>query len=391
MPDHLFKRGEIWFCWVYQDGRRVKRSTRCTDRRAAILKLKEFEREAQGGAGGHPSASSRGLRDALADLVQDTTAGRSEATLDMYQKHALHLLRLLGEDTPIGRLTLADVDGYATARLAEALEVDKDGAPVRTVARETVRKELGTLRQALERAKAHGHLRTDPRTLFPRFRVQYQPRDRHLSEDELARLLAALDAGESLGRADPEQVASRRLWVMLAAYAGCRASEVEGLTWDRVDLAGGWLMVAGTKTRGSRRRVPLASHLAAALREAHEAQGEPAAGPVVQPWGNSRRDLAAACRRAGIGQASANDLRRTFASWLKQKGVDSMTVARLMGHTTSRMVELVYGHLTADTLKGAVALLSGSGGRGTPVGQRKAAPAGKRGAPGKRRAAGCRR
>ena len=39
-----------------------------------------------------------------------------------------------------------------------------------------------------------------------------------------------------------------------------------------------------------------------------------------------------------------NDLRRTFASWLKQSGQDSLVVARLMGHTSTRMVELVYGY-----------------------------------------------
>ena len=50
---------------------------------------------------------------------------------------------------------------------------------------------------------------------------------------------------------------------------------------------------------------------------------------------------------------TANDLRRTFASWLKQQGVDSMVVARLMGHTTSAMVERVYGHLNDKTLREA--------------------------------------
>lgn len=39
---------------------------------------------------------------------------------------------------------------------------------------------------------------------------------------------------------------------------------------------------------------------------------------------------------------SPNDPRRTFASWLKQAGVDSMIVARLLGHMTSRMVELAF-------------------------------------------------
>ena len=39
---------------------------------------------------------------------------------------------------------------------------------------------------------------------------------------------------------------------------------------------------------------------------------------------------------------------------LKQRGVDSMVVARLMGHTSSAMVERVYGHLNDTALPGAV-------------------------------------
>ena len=64
-----------------------------------------------------------------------------------------------------------------------------------------------------------------------------------------------------------------------------------------------------------------------------------------------------ACRRAGIEPVSPNDLRRAYASWLKQRGVDSAAVAKLLGHASTRMVDLVYGHLSDDTLASAVAVL----------------------------------
>ncbi len=106
------------------------------------------------------------------------------------------------------------------------------------------------------------------------------------------------------------------------------------------------------KTAKSHRKIALAEPLAEILSE--EARRD---GPVVEPWPNVRRDLAAACKRAGISRVSPNDLRRTFASWLKQAGVDSMTVAKLLGHTSSRMVELVYGRLNDLTFQNAVARL----------------------------------
>ena len=62
-----------------------------------------------------------------------------------------------------------------------------------------------------------------------------------------------------------------------------------------------------------------------------------------------RRDLLAkACARDKIPVVTPNDLRRTFASLLKQAGNDSMVVAKLLGDWTTRMVELVYGHLSTN-------------------------------------------
>ena len=71
MSERLFKRGDVWFCWLYQGGRRIRRTTGCTDRRAAAYRLKELEREAQGG--GQPGqAAACGLKAALDALTTDT-------------------------------------------------------------------------------------------------------------------------------------------------------------------------------------------------------------------------------------------------------------------------------------------------------------------------------
>ena len=180
-------------------------------------------------------------------------------------------------------------------------------------------------------------LRADARTLISQFRTRYVPRDRFLTEAEFSALLEALPA-------------TRRLWLLLAVFAGPRKSELEALRWEEhVNLDTGWVMRPGTKTKKSRQTVPIADSLRGTL----ATEWQPT-GPVVSRWLNARRDLAAACRRAGIRPVSANDLRRTFASWMKQRGVDSIVVARLMGHTSSAMVERVYGHLNDTALSGPV-------------------------------------
>ena len=53
---------------------------------------------------------------------------------------------------------------------------------------------------------------------------------------------------------------------------------------------------------------------------------------------------------------TSNDLRRTHASWLKNKGIDSAAVAALLGNTTV-MVDRVYGRISLETLRAAVSHL----------------------------------
>lgn len=71
----------------------------------------------------------------------------------------------------------------------------------------------------------------------------------------------------------------------------------------------------------------------------------------------TNRDASRAGTDAQRRNVRPNDLRRTFASWLKQAGVDSTVVAKLLGHTTSRMVEIVHGHLNDPTTRAAVTKL----------------------------------
>jgi integrase len=245
----------------------------------------------------------------------------------MYESKAGHLLRILG-GVDVNVIHLDHVGDYIGKRLEEG------------AARGTVYKELVTLRQALRLAHDRGIMVRDPRGIFPRFTARYHPRQRWLTTDELAKLVAVL----------PD---NRRAWVLLAVFSGARSSEVEALTWeDHVNLSEGWMFIPGTKTQKSRRHVPLSTQLRELLDVLPNRKGR-----LVQAWGNVRRDLEVACRHANIARVSPNDFRRSFASWLKQASVDSLAVAKLLGHSSTRMVELVYGHLDLSTFRRAVAEL----------------------------------
>jgi len=67
--------------------------------------------------------------------------------------------------------------------------------------------------------------------------------------------------------------------------------------------------------------------------------------------------MAAACEAAGLPHIGFHQLRHTYASWLVNRGVAFKIVAEQLGHTSTRMVELHYGHLApsyiADTVRAA--------------------------------------
>ena len=148
---------------------------------------------------------------------------------------------------------------------------------------------------------------------------------------------------------------NRRLWVAIAVGLGARRSEVESLDWADIDLDAGVLANHGTKTRGSDRATPIPGELLAELRKIPE---ERRVGRVVGAWPSVGRDLPRACAVAGVEKVTPNDLRRTYASWLVNLVAPLKVVANLLGHSSTRMVDLVYGRVADETQRDWVAKLA---------------------------------
>ncbi len=321
MAGRLYRKkpGGPWYGWYYTpEGKPKYFCTKQIDKEAARHELRKRERSES--SPNRVPTDERRTEEALRYLVdQANTKDWSPSTRDMFRKKAGHLLRLLG-DTALCDLSSDDVQAYINTRLGER------------AARETVRKELSVLRAALREAKI------PPAGIVLSFSAKYIPRDRYLTREQFKRLLEKLTPG-------------RALWVTVAVYAGARLSELERMNWEDINLTAGWIKVRGTKTAGARRPVPIPEALNSVLRRIPK---KLRVGLVIGAWPNVRRDLAAACKRAGVPRVSPNDLRRTYASWLKQSGVDSAVVAKLLGHSSTRMVDLVYGRLADETLSAAV-------------------------------------
>lgn len=207
--------------------------------------------------------------------------------------------------------------------------------------RATNAKELGALGLALRLARRAGLWRGDPAELLPVLPDgDYKPRSRWLSVEEVQRLLAEL-------------VPDRAARVAFIVATSARWGESDRATRDDVDLGRSLVRVRGTKTAAAARVVPVVLAEQRALLELALRQGEGTAA-LFAPWPNVRRDIRAACERAKIAPCSPNDLRRTFAHWLRAVGLAPALVAPAMGHVDSRMVERVYGRLEGAELGAAM-------------------------------------
>lgn len=160
--------------------------------------------------------------------------------------------------------------------------------------------------------------------------------------------------------------------VLLLAYQGMRTQEALRLDWRHVSLARRTITIPaeGTKT-GKGRTVPMHDRVDRLLFGMWHAAGKPDSGPVFlsarnTPYADTRgrdggrqggnplaRAHATACRAAGITGFRVHDWRHAWAVRLVMAGVDLLTVQRLGGWASVRMVQR-YASVTAGHMAEAM-------------------------------------
>jgi len=318
----LYKRGKVW--WYQFRGRRV--STRCTDKRAAELAARELERRAADPT--YQAAHETTIEQCLSQFIGFQSArGRAEGTVAMNTRHAGHLLRIMGRHSPLHTVDAGAVDRYIERRFGEG------------ASRSTIHKELSTLRGALRAAARRGEYRRPLIEVMPQgFQTDYRPRETALTLPQVEKLLLVL----------PADRAATVAWIVAT---GSRWKEATSARPEDVEPTR--ILLRGTKTAGSWRQVP---------RLAIYAHLVDLALPHLpfRPWGNVRRDLALACERARVPAVTPNDLRRTCATILRHEEVEPHLLAIMLGHRDSRMVERVYGRLSAEALGNLIEARTGT-------------------------------
>lgn len=152
-------------------------------------------------------------------------------------------------------------------------------------------------------------------------------RDRWLTREEADRLLSVC----------PPHLAALARFAMAT---GCRASEITGLEWNRVDLDRRTAWLNHTKN-GTPRGVPLNHDAVTVLEEQIGKHEQFCFSYCNRPirWEVSNTAWRHAVAKAGLGDLRFHDLRHTWASWHRQMGTSCDELKELGGWKSRSMVD----------------------------------------------------
>jgi integrase len=245
----------------------------------------------------------------------------------------------------LGAITVEEVDRYRRGKVRER----EQRLVERPLSNSSINKTLKHLGAVLDLAAEYGYIVGNPAKGRRRRLKTSTPRRASMAAEQVAALLRA--AGKH-----------RALLATAIMAGGLRASELTGLRWRDVDLAGGWLNVAASKTDAGLRRVDLAPHLLDELKLWKATSTYAEADDFVFPTGRgTRRDrntvrtriLYPAVERANATLIDAgrppipdgvtfHSLRRTYATLMAQEGVDQRYTMRQIGHRSAALTLEVY-------------------------------------------------
>jgi integrase len=236
-------------------------------------------------------------------------------------------------------LTQKDVDRYREARFGE---VTRRGVPPMIA---TVNREVAHLKRILSYAVECGDLKANPLT---RVGLLHEDNVRQVvvSEEEFARLMA---------HAEPELLAL----LVLAFDTGIRRREALALTWRQVNLQQGTILIPPSDNKGHRPRTVFLTDRA---REALKAMPRAISGHVFvnpatnKPWVDLRKMYRRAMDAAGLEGIWYTDLRRSFVTHARRRGVQESVVMAMSGHRTREVFDR-YNVISSEDLEEAVRMI----------------------------------
>jgi integrase len=323
----LYQRGKTWHIDIQHCGRRVRESTRTTDKKAA--QCHHDQRRAELWSTPHAGAANTWLNACAAWL----TAGDRSAS----DKYSLRALNAVYADRPLDACT---AESFADALAGKTpATFNRYRALIVAIVRHA-----GSVIKIPTRKVKKGRIR-------------------FLTQDEWKRLYAAL----------PDYLKP------IAAFAiatGLRQKNITNLRWTEVDTARAVLWIHPDQAKGGKPiGIPLSDEAVAILRGQdgkhddwvfpYKGRGRKEGGPVVKiktAWqlameraglGHFERwkDAAGTAHKKWHGDFTFHGLRHTWASWHVMAGTPLEVLQKLGGWEDPRMVQN-YAHLAPEYLAG---------------------------------------
>jgi integrase len=328
----LYQKRGVWYAWGWTaTGKRWVKTTRQRERRAAVIVARKLERDYVGAedSAAHPSAT---LGEAVTALLAfQKKSARAPSTLVSTRVKLGHFVRIFGESfdiagffPPAGSRVASE---YVEKRIAEGAK------------RSTIFLEVTVLKSALRNAARAGRWRGDTRAIeVPELRGAMRPRRSWALPDVLHKVIAATP---------PQWREHVETWSAL----GIRHMELYRIEAHDIDARGDRVHVRGTKTESADRWVPMPPRIRKIL--LRRAKATPT-GPLFRHWKRASNDLPAVCKKAGVQRLMVSDLRRTFASHAISENVSSSVLKEILGHTTTKQIDVVYGHASEAARRDAV-------------------------------------
>jgi integrase len=389
----VFTRNDspYWFADLRVDGKRKKESLGLPHKGPGAVKRGVALRAAQQLQDKYDGDSVWSMRRAMTAYYEHLKVSgkdRTAVNAEIIQAKSLGLRKVgnavfhLDPDMLISELSTRHIAALSDARLSEGASA------------QTINHEIGTIRAAVRYAGKRG-------AELPQIAIQNQwdtltvaMKTRYLSWAEWERLYNELDPDREIHRnrrANGKAMKPTKLTGAIRRQAqdaqdlmtaltmlGGRWSEVCSLTWTKVDLEAGTVLLWGRKTKRERMVGMPDQFREVLVRRRSEAPdtgpGRTYVFPGLDGEGPRRSTEAIfkAIERAGLnadpevvaqhGRATIHSLRHTFASWLLQRGLDLAEVQDLLGHTSMNMTRR-YAHLSkGKTAQRMGSVLSGMNG-----------------------------
>jgi len=314
----MYRRRKNWTITAIVDGRQVCRSSGCSSKRLA--QKKEDVWRAQIAEGYSDLLKKSPPLNEWAEKYLESVD--HENTRRRYECSKVALVSFFGA-LRLDRISATHIERFKISRRNDGIR----GA--------TLNRDLRFLAQILKQAARERYLARSPFDLT-KFFVN-ESRDRRKPQ-----ILSWEDQEKLLAVASPRL----RVLVVLGVETGMRTGEMLKLQWKDIDFLNDVLQVGRSKSNAGVRAVPISAQCKAELLRWRNLIGPEFSEWVFPNFANRRHPLqrggrkawANTLKKAGLPFFPIYYLRHTFASRLTSAGVSPLTIAQMLGHSSTQIV-----------------------------------------------------